>query len=59
MKLKITKCSDDDFWYKNNIGDIHDILITDYIIGQHIIKMPKWFGFGGKSVDFRDCELIL
>ena len=58
MKVKIIKCSNNDFWYCNNIGETYNVLLTDYQTNEHIIKKAVFGFFGGKSIDINDCEII-
>lgn len=58
MRIRITKCSNSDYWYVDEIGNTYKVLATNYETNEHIIKYPYFGLFGGKSIDINDAIWI-
>jgi len=56
MKIKITKSSKDDFWYKDYIGKTYNIVGIDNEIGIYMVERPEINSKG--LVSFDDCEIL-
>lgn len=53
MKVKITKCSSNNYWYYNKIGEIFDVVDNGIFKGQFAtLKLNGYF------IDKNDCEIV-
>jgi hypothetical protein len=55
-RIKIRKCTGEDYWYKNNIGLEYDVLITT--AQRYMIDLLTEDTNVSYYVDKDDCEIV-